>query len=154
MTLSIKKNWFEDYIVNEVFTFGNHLITEEEIIDFASKYDPQSFHVDPKAAALSNFGCLVASGWMTSALLMRMMCDHFISSVSAMGSPGIDHLRWIKPVKAGDRIHARVTVLKTSLSRSKPDRGTITLRQEVINQNDEIVMLLEGMAMHRCRPLN
>jgi acyl dehydratase len=154
MMPSMKDKWFEDYKPDEKFTFGDHLVTEKEIIDFANLYDPQSFHIDPTAAEASSFGGLIASGWMTSALLMRMMCDHFISSASAMGSPGIDHLRWIKPVRPGDRIHARITVIKTQLSRSKPDRGLITLRQEVINQNGEVVMSLEGMAMLRCRPKN
>jgi acyl dehydratase len=149
-----KEKWFEDYKINDVFEFGDHLVTEEEIIEFAKRYDPQSFHVDPQAAANSNFGGLIASGWMTSALLMRMMCDHFISKVSAMGSPGIDRLRWLKPVRPGDRIHARVTVINAHLSRTKSDRGTIILRQEVINQNGEVVMTLEGMSMHRCRISN
>jgi acyl dehydratase len=152
MTLLLKQRWFEDYVQGETFKFGDYLVTEDEIVEFARHYDPQAFHVDPTAAAQSSFGGLVASGWMTSAVLMRMMCDHFISTVSAMGSPGVDQLRWLRPVRPGDRLHARVTVVETRRSQSKPDRGAVTLRQEAINQVGEVVMLLEGRALHRCRP--
>ncbi len=152
MTLLLKQRWFEDYVQGETFKFGDYLVTEDEIVEFARHYDPQAFHVDPTEAAQSSFGGLVASGWMTSAVLMRMMCDHFISTVSAMGSPGVDQLRWLRPVRPGDRLHARVTVVETRRSQSKPDRGAVTLRQEAINQVGEVVMLLEGRALHRCRP--
>ena len=150
--MQLKNRWFQDYVPGETFEFGDYLITEAEIIDFASRYDPQPFHVDVGAAAQSSFGGLVASGWMTGAVLMRMMCDHFISTVSAMGSPGVDQLRWLVPVRPGDRLHARVTVIDTRLSQSKPDRGTVTLRQEAINQDGAVVMSQEGKAIHRCRP--
>lgn len=149
---SLRTRWFNDYSVGEVFEFGHHLVTEQEIIAFATQYDPQAFHVDSAAAALSNFGGLVASGWMTAAVLMRMMCEHFIPLESAMGSPGVDKLRWLKPVRPDDRLHARVTVLSTRLSASKPDRGTLTLRQEALNQNAEVVLSFEGLAMFRVRP--
>jgi acyl dehydratase len=148
---ALKDRWFQDYVEGEVFTFGEHLVTKSEVIAFASRYDPQPFHVDAAAAAQSHFGGLVASGWMTGGVLMRMLCDHFIPAASAMGSPGGDQLRWLRPVRPGDRLHARVTVLETRLSRSKPDRGTVLLRQEAINQNDEVVMSLQGIAMFRCR---
>jgi acyl dehydratase len=149
---ALKDRWLQDYVAGEVFEFGEHLVSEAEIIAFATLYDPQPFHLDPIAAAKSNFGGLVASGWMTGALLMRMMCEHFVPTASAMGSPGIDRLRWLKPVRPGDCLHARVTVLDTRLSRSKPDRGTLTLRQEAINQRTEVVLSFEGMAMFRVRP--
>jgi acyl dehydratase len=149
---ALKERWFQDYVRGEVFEFGAHRVTEAEIIAFATRYDPQPFHVDATAAAQSHFGGLVASGWMTGGVLMRMLCDHFIPPVSAMGSPGVDQLRWLHPVRPGDCLHARVTVLETRPSRSKPDRGTLTLRQEAINQRGEVVMSLQGVAMFRCRP--
>src|SRR5438552_14010053 len=123
MSVPLKQRWFEDYTVGEVFEFGDHLVTAEEIVDFARRYDPQPFHIDPVAAAQSSFGGLVASGWMSGAVLMRMMCDHFIPPSSAMGSPGVDELRWLRPVRPGDRLKARVRVLQTRRSQSKPDRG-------------------------------
>jgi acyl dehydratase len=151
MKVALKERYFEDYTVGESAEFGDYLITEEEIIAFATAYDTQIFHLDAEAAKASSFGGLVASGWMTGAVVMRMMCDHFIPPVSAMGSPGIDQLRWLRPVRPGDRLRVRVTVLDTRRSQSKPDRGVLTVRQEALNQNDEIVMTIDGKAMHRCR---
>jgi len=147
----LKDRWFEDYVRGEVFEFGDYLVTEAEIVEFARRYDPQPFHVDAAVAGESNFGGLVASGWMTAAVLMRMMCDHFISPASAMGSPGVDELRWLRPVRPGDRLHARVTVMDAHRSQSKPDRGAVMLRQEAINQAGEVVMSLVGRSLHRCR---
>jgi acyl dehydratase len=89
---------------------------------------------------------------MTCALLMREMCDHFVSPLSAMGSPGVDALRWLKPVRPGDRLHVRVTVVEVTASQSKPDRGVVTLLQEVINQSGFVVMSLQGRALQRRRP--
>jgi acyl dehydratase len=152
MTTPLQQRWFEDYRVGETFEFGDYPITEEEIVDFARRYDPQAFHLDAAAAAQSHFGGLVASGWMTGSVLMRMMCDHFISPQASMGSPGLEQLRWLKPVRPGDRLRARVTVLEVRPSRSKPDRGSMRVRQEAINQNDEVAMSIEGWAMVRCRP--
>ena len=157
MSLSLpapKERWFDDFVVGEVFEFGDRLVTEEEIVDFARRYDPQPFHTDPQAATQSSFGGLVASGWMTAALLMREMCDHFISQRSAMGSPGVDELRWLRPVRPGNRLHVRVTIAETRASQSKPDRGVIVLRQEALNQAGELVMSLLGRAMVRRRPAN
>ena len=142
---------FEDFSLGEVFEFGDHLVSEAEIIQFARQYDPQSFHTDPVAAQHSSFGGLVASGWMTGAIMMRLMCDHFIAPASAMGSPGLDQLRWLRPVRPGDRLRARVTVLGLHRSRNKPDRGVLHLRQEMLTGNGERVMDLESRAMMRCR---
>jgi acyl dehydratase len=152
MTTPLQQRWFEDYRAGEVFEFGEYLITEQEIVEFARRYDPQAFHLDAAAAAQSHFGGLVASGWMTGSVLMRMMCDHFISPQASMGSPGLEKLRWLKPVRPGDRLRARVTVIEARVSRSKPDRGSMLVRQEAINQNDEVAMSIEGWAMLRCRP--
>jgi acyl dehydratase len=144
--------WFEDIEEGQVTEFGDYLMTEEEIIEYASKYDPQPFHTDPEAAKTSFYGGLIASGWHTMAALMRMLVDHSISRESALGSPGIDELRWLKPVRPGDRLSARNTVVKTVRSRSKPDRGTVHNFTEVLNQKGEVVMTLKGMGMFRCRP--
>lgn len=151
MATPLQQRWFEDYTQGEIFEFGDHLVTEDEIVEFARRYDPQPFHVDAVAAAQSNFGGLVASGWMTAAVAMRMMCDHWITPQSALGSPGVDQLRWLRPVRPGDRLRMRVTVLEMRRSRSKPDRGSIVLRQETINQAGEVVMSQQGRALIRCR---
>lgn len=150
-TVPLRERWFEDYAEGEVFEFGDRLVTQDEIIAFAERYDPQPFHTDPQAARASSFGTLVASGWMTGAIGMAMTVEHFISPASAMGSPGVDHLRWLQPVKPGDRLRLRITVLETRRSQSKPDRGVLRLRQELINQLDQTVMALDSLGMQRCR---
>lgn len=151
MSVPIKERYFEDYQVGESFEYGDHMVTEEEIIEFATRYDPQSFHVDPAAARGSIFGGLIASGWMTGSVMMRMAVDHLISPVSSMGSPGIDQLRWPRPVRPGDRLRVRATVLASKRSQTKPDRGVIELLQEALNQDDEVVMSIRGWGMYRCR---
>ena len=151
MNTELKQRWFEDYRAGESFEFGQYTVTQEEIIEFSQKYDPQYFHTDPQAAKESLYGGLIASGWMSGAIAMRMMCDHFISQVSGMGSPGVDRLRWILPVRAGDTLHMRVTVTEARRSQSKPDRGVITLSQEMINQHGQVVMSLESKGLHRLR---
>ncbi len=152
MSVPLRQRWFEDYAAGEVFEFGEHQVTQDEIIEFARRYDPQFFHIDPEAAKASMFGGIIGSGWMSSALAMRMMCDHFIPIESALGSPGVDNLRWMLPVRPGDTLRLRATVLDVQRSRSKPDRGVVTVRQELINQNDQVVMSLDGKAMHKVRP--
>lgn len=146
-----KERFFEDYAAGEIIEFGDHLVTEEEIVEFARRYDPQAFHVDAAAASASNYGGLIASGWMTAAVLMRMLVDHFISPLSSMGSPGVDEIRWLRPVRPGDRLRARVTVLDARRSQSKPDRGVLQILQEAINQDGETVMTIKGMGLYRCR---
>jgi acyl dehydratase len=152
MTVPIKQRYFEDYPAGEVLEVGDHLVTREEIVDFASRYDPQPFHLDDEAARESIYGGLIASGWMTCSVVMRMLVDHFISPVSSMGSPGIDELRWLGPVRPGDRLRVRVTVVDARRSKSRPDRGVIQLRQEAINQHGEVVLTMRGMGMYKCRP--
>ena len=152
METPLKQRWFEDYAPGEIFEFGDYLVTETEIVEFAQRYDPQPFHVDPEAAKASLFGGLVASGWMTVSVVMRMLCDHFISTCSSLGSPGVDQVRWLLPVRPGDRLRVRVTIVSVQGSRSKPDRGVIVARQEALNQDGQIVMSLDGRSMHRCRP--
>ncbi|NMF87125.1 acyl dehydratase [Aromatoleum petrolei] len=150
-TVPWMERYFEDYTVGEVVEFGDYPVTEEEIVSFAKAYDPQSFHTDPEAAKGSHFGGLVGSGWMTGAIVMRLYCDHFIPRNSAMGSPGIDKVRWLLPVRPGDRLRARATILAAARSRSKPNRGVVTILQEAVNQRGETVMSYEGKAMFKCR---
>jgi acyl dehydratase len=145
--------YFEDYLVGEIAEFGDYEITSEEIIAFAKRYDPQLFHTDPEAATQSSFGGLVASGWMSAGVLMRLLVDHYISPLASMGSPGVDELRWHKPVKPGDRLHARVEVVGKRRSRSKPDRGLIHFVQQGLNQEGELVISFKGMGMYRCRSI-
>ncbi len=120
--------WFEDFTAGQVLEGGDFLMTEEEITGFARRYDPQPFHLDAEAAKASMFGELVASGWNTAAVAMRLMVEHFFGANASMGSPGIDELRWPRPVRVGDRLRLRATVEETRLSRSKPDRGLVHFR--------------------------
>jgi len=132
--------YFEDYVPGSVYEFGSIMMEEKEMIAFALRYDPQSFHVDPEAARKSVFGGLIASGWHTGAASMRLFVDHYLSSVASLGSLGVDEVRWLKPVRPGDELSIRVTVLETRLSKSKPDRGIVRSLVEVLNQHREVVM--------------
>ena len=152
MTVPLKERYFEDYTAGEVFVYGDHEVTEQEIVEFARRYDPQPFHVDADAARDSTYGGLIASGWMTGSIMMRMLVDHFLSPLSGMGSPGIDELRWFKPVRPGDRLRVRLTLLETRRSQTRPDRGLIQVQQEALNQDGEVVMLVRSWGMYRCRP--
>ncbi len=151
MTVPHKERFLEDYQVGEVAEFGDYLITKEEILEFAGRYDPQPFHTDEAAAEQSNYGGLIASGWMTGSVMMRMLVDHFVSPAAGMGSPGIDELRWLRPVRAGDRLRVRVTVLEARRSQTKPDRGAILSLDEVLNQDDEVVMTVKAWGLYRAR---
>jgi acyl dehydratase len=151
--MSAKTHWFDDLSAGQVYTFGAHEMTEAEIIEFATRFDPQPFHVDPVAARESTFGGLIASGWHTGAVMMRMLVDHFINLEASLGSPGLDEIRWPRPVRPGDTLHVRVTVLETIPSRSKPDRGVIRSLTEAITGDGEVVMSMRGMTMLRRRPV-
>jgi acyl dehydratase len=144
--------WFEDFKPGDVFEFGDYLMAEAEVLEFAGKYDPQPFHVDAEAAKDTIFGGLIASGWHTCSAVMRMMVDEFVPANASMGSPGIDELRWIKPVRPGDRLRVRITVVESVPSRSKPDRGVVKSFSETLNQHGEVVMTSKGMVMYRRRP--
>jgi len=143
--------YFENYVPGIVREFGSITVSESEIVDFGKRYDPQDFHVDPVAAANGPFGGLIASGWHTCALMMRMFADNYLSKVSSLGSPGIDELRWLKPVRPGDTLRVRASVLETKRSRSKPDRGIVHTLTEVLNQNGEVVLSAKAMTLIRCR---
>ena len=143
----IDDRYFEDYVEGEVHRFGSIAVEQDEVIAFAKRFDPQTFHVDPEAAKKTQFGGLIASGWHTGALMMRMLFEHYLTHVASLASPGIDELRWIKPVRPGDRLSLRVTVAKATPSRSKPDRGAVTSFIEVLNQADEVVMSMKAINM-------
>lgn len=145
------ERYFEDYHVGLVDEFGDVTVTAEEIVAFARRYDPQTMHIDAASAAQSPFGGLIASGWHTAAMTMRLFVEHYLSKVATLPSPGIDELRWVRPVRPGDTLRVRVTVLEANRSRSKPDRGMVRSLVEVLNQNDELVMSQRPMNLMRCR---
>ena len=146
------KYYFEDFPVGFVADMPGPTVDEQEMLDFARRYDPQSFHADPEAAKRSPYGGLIASGWMTAGMCMRAIYDGYLKDTAGMGSPGVENLLWKKPVRAGDTLHVRMTVLQARVSASKPDRGLITHRCEVFNQNDEPVMEMTGITIARRRP--
>jgi acyl dehydratase len=123
-------------------------VTEDEIVAFARQFDPQPFHVDVAAGERSIYGSLIASGWHTIAMCMRLACDAYILDSTSAGSPGIDELRWVKPIRAGDTIRMDMITLEKKASRSKPDRGVITTDWRVYNQHDELVLTMRGMGIY------
>ena len=147
MTFSrpVNDRYFEDYVEGDVYRFGSITVAADEIVAFARRFDPQSFHTDPEAAKQSPFGGIIASGWHTASLMMRLFVDHYLTHVASLASPGVDELRWLKPVRPGDTLSIRVTVLKAAPSKSKPDRGVVTSGIEVLNQADETVMTLKAV---------
>ncbi|MBV9407559.1 MAG: MaoC family dehydratase [Candidatus Eremiobacteraeota bacterium] len=137
----------------EDFVAGSVLVTEDEVLDFARRYDPQPFHTDPEAAKNWPYGGLIASGWHTAAMMMRLVVDNFIDGETSLGSPGLGPIRWKLPVRPGDVLRVRARVLDNRRSQSKPDRGTVTLEVEVLNQRDEVVMTVENwIALVLARP--
>ena len=143
--------WFEDYPAGSVFDIGSIEVEEKEVLEFARRFDPQPFHTDPVAAADSHFGGLIASGWHTASLMMRLLATNFLSSVSSLGSPGVDELRWLRPVRPGDVLRGSVTVLLARRSTSKPDRGLIESRIELHNQHGDLVFSTRAVSLLRCR---
>lgn len=144
--------YWEDFPVGETTEVGVHTFTEKEIIDFARQFDPQIFHTDPAAAKNSFFGGLVASGWHTCAIAMRLMVDKYVARSASLGSPGLDNIRWLSPVRAGDTIRYRRTTTAARPSESKPGVGLVHSRWEAFNQRGETVMTMEGWGMFGRRP--
>ncbi|MEV6842924.1 MaoC family dehydratase [Actinoplanes sp. NPDC051411] len=152
MTAPIDDRWFEDYKPGAVYEYGYATLTEDELLDFARKFDPQPMHIDPAYASSGPFGGLIASGWHTAGLMMRLLADNYLSKVASLASPGVDELRWPHPVRAGDVLRLRVEIVEARESRSKPDRGVIRTRAELLNQDDVVVMSLLAVNMVAKRP--
>jgi acyl dehydratase len=143
--------YFEDYVPGAVHEFGSIDVDEDEMIEFGKRYVPLSYHVDKEAAKKSIYGGLIASGWHTAALMMRLYTENYLSKVANLGSPGGDELRWDKPVCPGDRLSVRATVLESRRSDSRPDRGIVRTFIEVLNQEHEVVMSMKMVNFVRVR---
>ena len=144
--------WWEDFKVGEIAEMGHYTFTEADIVAFARQYDPQPLHTDPAAARGSFYGGLIASGWHTCAIGMRLMCETYINQTVSMGSPGVDNIRWLKPVRPGDTLTYRWHVLEARASRSRPEAGLVKSRWEAVNQDGDQVLTMEGWGMFGRRP--
>jgi acyl dehydratase len=138
--------YFEDYALGTTYECGSVSLDEASIVSFAQEFDPQPFHVDAVAAAAGPFGGLIASGWHTAGLVMRLLVDNYLSVEASLGAPGLDELRWPYPVRPGDTLTVRATVIESRKSLSKPDRGIVRTLVEAVNQDGRTVM--------RCTPVN
>ena len=145
--------YFEDFPIGKRREFGSRSVTEEEIERFARDFDPQSFHIDRAAAEASMYGGLIASGWHTCSIAMRLICDGFLLDSASLGSPGVDEVRWKKPVRPGDVLTLFATTTIAKPSTSKPDRGVLTNRIELVNEHGEVVMTMLAMTMIGRRPM-
>lgn len=139
------KTYWEDFETGERKNIGSVVVDKDEVIKFASRYDPQPFHVDEAAAKQSIYGGLIASGWHTCSMVMRLMCDSYLLESASLGSPGIENVRWLRPVRPGDRLTAYRTIEETRLSTSRPDRGIVKTLWEVENQKGELVLTMSGI---------
>jgi len=151
LPVAIEARHFEDYPPGAVVEYGPIAVDEAAIVAFGRQFDPQPFHVDPQRAAGGPFGGVIASGWHTGSLMMRLLVDHYLPREAGLGSPGIDELRWLAPVRPGDQLSLRVTVTAARRSRTKPDRGLVHTSNEMINQRGEVVMTVKAMTLVRCR---
>ena len=144
--MAIKYYW-EDFTPGRVFETQTRSLSEEDILRFAREYDPQAYHTDAEAARASPFGGLIASGWQTCSLTMRLMCDGYLLETSCVGSPGLEELRWLKPVRPGDTLRLQSTVLESTPSSKQPNRGTVLFRWDTLNQSGEVVLSMRGRQM-------
>tara|TARA_B100000686_G_scaffold293233_1_gene322586 strand:+ start:1363 stop:1818 length:456 start_codon:yes stop_codon:yes gene_type:complete len=149
----MKKNiiYFEDLNKGDNYTLGPIFVSKKEILEFANKYDPQAFHIDEEKAKESLFGGLCASGWHTCSLYMKMLCDSFIKNLASLGSPGMNEIRWIKPLFPNQNITGKVTIISKTPSRSKPNIGSIITNSEVYNNKKEIIMTLQSISIVKKR---
>jgi acyl dehydratase len=150
-THSVENRYFEDYVAGSVHKFGSIPVEKDEVIAFGKRFVPLAYHTDPDLAKQSIYGGLIASGWHTAGLMIRLYTDNYLSKVANLGSPGVDDLCWEKPVYPGDELSIRVTVLETRISQSRPDRGIVRSFIEVLNQNREVVMSLKTVNFVRSR---
>ena len=144
--------YWEDFREGDVREFGRVVVKREDIVRFAAEFDPQPFHVDETAAQDTMFGGLIASGWHTASMAMRMMCDAYLLKSASLGSPGLEDLKWLQPVRPGDTLHMRLAVLESRTLQSKPGVGLVKIRHEVVNQHGQTVMEMQGYGMFRRRP--
>jgi acyl dehydratase len=144
--------YFEDFHAGEVVELGRRRVTREEIVDFAREFDPQPFHVDEEAAERSPYGGLIASGWHTAAIFMRLFVEEILLHSASLGSPGVEELRWLRPVRPGDELTGVVRVLETRPSERDPRRGTVVTESEVLNQDGDVVMRMRARGFFQRRP--
>jgi len=144
--------YFEDFKIGEVTEVGPVDVTEDEIVEFATRFDPQPFHIDPEAATSSPFGGLIASGWHTTALFMGMFVRGILLDSASLGSPGIEELRWTAPVRPGDTLSGRSTITDVRPSESNPARGTVFTTNEAFNQDGERVLMFKARGFFARRP--
>lgn len=147
----VSERYFEDYEPGIDVTYGAERVDEADVLRFAKEFDPQFIHVDPEAAAAGPFGGLIASGWHTAAIMMRVFATSFLNDAASLASPGVDELRWLRPVRPGDVLSARFEILEARPSRSKPDRGIVTTRATVLNQDGEPVLSMVAKNLVRKR---
>ena len=150
-TTSREDRYLEDYVEGDIHEFGPITVTEDEIMAFGKKFDPQVFHTDPVKAKETVYGGLIASGWHTSSLFMRLFVENYLAGKASLGSPGVDELRWFKPVRPGDNLLLRVTVHKVKPSTSKPDRGVLFSFCEMVNQENDVVSTMMALNLIRYR---
>ncbi len=144
--------YFEDFFEGQEILMGSKTLTEDEIISFATQFDPQPFHIDHEAAEASHFGGVIASGWHTCSIMMRLVVDGLMTRASSMGSPGLEKVRWLKPVRPGDTLTVTYLTQQVKASDSRPDRGVVWSKWQAVNQHGETVATIEGMGMFGRRP--
>jgi acyl dehydratase len=150
--MPVSERWFEDHVPGTTAEHGPLRVEEDDVVDFGRRFDPQPFHADVEAAAAGPLGGLVASGRHTCALAMRLLADGYLSPVSSLGSPGVDELRWVVPVRPGDELTLRTTVAEARPSRSRPDRGLVRTHVELLWQDGAVVLTMTAMNLVRVRP--
>lgn len=148
---TMHNRYFEDFHPGQELELGSCQVDEAEVIAFATRYDPQPFHVDPEAAGASMFGGVIASGWHTCSMMMRLVVDNLFAQAASLGSPGVDKIRWIAPVRPGDTLAVRYRTVRVKPSSSRSDRGVVWSEWEARNQHGELVCTLEGMGMFKRR---
>ncbi len=147
-----KRTYYEDFEIGDIIPVGYKTVSREEVIRFATEFDPQPFHLDDEAAAKSLFGKLSASGWHTASMFMRMYVDAILSHAETLGAPGVEKLQWLKPVHPEDTLTGKYYILDKRVSKSRPDVGILYGKAEMTNQKNEIVMTFEGSGFIRCMP--
>ncbi|MCZ2404749.1 MaoC family dehydratase [Paenarthrobacter sp. Z7-10] len=150
-TVPVDDRFFDDYRPGISVRYGHELVTESDVLRFAREFDPQTIHTDPSAAASGPFAGLIASGWHTTAIMMRVFATQFLNDAASLASPGVDELRWLRPVRPGDTLAVRFTIVSARVSTSKPDRGIVHTNVEMLNQDDEPVLTMTAMNMLRRR---